>query len=460
MRWDLAVIGAGPAGWSAALQAAKLGQHVVVIERGLRLGGACVGTGTLPSKALRHTVLELVNSRRAASLGVHTTQMRSLTIQDLRGPRDQLIANHQQTIRSFFDRNKIELMVGSASFVDPHHLRVANRDGEEIIEADQIVIATGSRPRRPENMPIDDHVIVDSDSLLELDTIPASLAVLGSGVIGCEYATIFATLGTKVTIIDRRERLLRFLDGDILDSLCHSMRTRGIRIMPSEEISSVRIESQKRHRQGVVHLESGRTVRAERVLVAAGRVSNVDGLDLGKVGIEADERGLVKVDEHYRTGVENVYAVGDVIGFPALASTSMHQGRLAVLHAAGEPLPASGAVLPVAIFTVPEISSVGLTEEECRAQGLPYEVGMARTGETPRGQIVREDGLLKLIFRRDTREILGVHMIGVAASELIHVGMLLVHTGGTLDHVLSAVFNYPTLSEAYRVAALDGINRL
>jgi len=459
MRFNLIVIGAGPAGWSAALQGTKLGMSVGVIEKGLMLGGACVRTGTLPSKTLRHTVLELVNSRRAAQLGVHATHLRPLAIQDLRGPRDQLVANHQQTIRSYFERNKVQVLTGSASFVDNNHVRIADRHGEEIVEADHIFIATGSRPRRPESIPIDDHVIVDSDSLLDLDTIPKSLAVLGSGVIGCEYATIFAALGTKVTIIDRREKLLRFLDNDILDTLCHSMRSKGIRVMQAEQISGVRIENQKRHQEGVVYLESGRTVRAERILVAAGRVSNTEALDLSQVGIQTDEGGLIKVDETYRTSVENVYAIGDVIGFPALASTSMHQGRLAVLHATGQELPPP-AILPMAIFTIPEISSVGLTEDECRERGLPYEVGIARTGETPRGQIVRDDGLLKLIFRRDTRSILGVHMIGVAASELIHVGMLLVHTGATLDHILSAVFNYPTLSESYRIAALDGVNRL
>ena len=459
MRFDLIVIGAGPAGWSAALQGAKLGMSVGVIERGLMLGGACVRTGTLPSKTLRHTVLELVNSRRAAQTGVHATHLRPLSIQDLRGPRDQLISNHQQTIRAFFERNKVHVLPGSASFADRNHVRFADRHGEEVVEAKHIIIATGSRPRRPDSFPIDDRVIVDSDSILDLDSIPKSLAVLGSGVIGCEYATIFAALGTKVTIIDRREKLLRFLDTDILDSLCHSMRNKGIRVMQEEEISGVRVEEQMRNREGVVYLESGRTVRAERVLVAAGRVSNSDALDLDRIGVQTDENGLIKVDESYRTQAENVYAIGDVIGFPALASTSMHQGRLAVLHAAGEKLPPP-APLPIAIFTIPEISSVGLTEAECRERGLPYEVGIARTAETPRGQIVQDEGLVKLIFRRDTRAILGVHMIGVAASELIHVGMILLHTGATLDHILSAVFNYPTLSEAYRIAALDGVNRL
>lgn len=459
MRYDLLVIGAGPAGWSAALQGAKLGLEVAVVERGLMLGGACVQTGTLPSKALRHTVMELVHSRRAAQLGIHATPLRPLSIAELRGPRDMLIANHQQTIRSFFDRNRVQVLAGSASFVAPDRIRVANREGEEIVEADHVVIATGSRPRRPEEMPFDDRVIVDSDTLLDLDSIPRSLAVIGSGVIGCEYATVFAMLGTRVTIIDRREKLFRDLDADVLDHLRHAMFAMGIRVLMPERISGVRIETRKRHDEGVVYLESGRTVRAERVLVAAGRVSNVEALDLGRVGIRTSESGLVKVDACFRTDVENVYAVGDVIGFPALASTSMHQGRLAVLHAMGRPCP-STSKLPMAIYTIPEISAVGLTEEQCRAEGVPYEIGIARTNETPRGQIVRDDGLLKLVFRRDTREVVGVHMIGTAASELIHVGLLLVQMGGTLDDLQGAVFNYPTLCESYRIAALDGLNRL
>jgi NAD(P) transhydrogenase len=459
MRFDPFVIGAGPAGWSAALQGAKLGLEVTVVEKGLMLGGACVRTGTLPNKALRHTVLQLVNNRRAAQLGVHSTHLRPLTIQDLRGPRDMLIANHQQTIHSFFERNKVQVLPGSASFVGPDRVRVADRHGEEIVEAGTIVVATGSRPRRPQEIPIDDHVICDSDSLLDLDRIPRSLCVLGSGVIGCEYATIFAALGTKVTIVDRREKILRFLDSDILDALTAAMRGRGVRVMQQEKANGVRIETRRRDKEGIVELESGRAVRTERVLVAAGRVSNVEALDLDRVGIATDATGLIKVDEHFRTELENVYAIGDVVGFPALASTSMHQGRLAVLHAAGQAQPPQ-STLPMAVFTISEISAVGLTEEQCRDQGLPYEVGMARTSETPRGQIVSDDGLLKLIFRRDTKEILGAHMIGVAASELIQVGMLLVNMNGTLDHILSSVFNYPTLSESYRIAALDGLNRL
>ncbi len=460
VRYDVLVIGAGPAGWSAALQAAKLGLEVAVVEKEIMLGGSCVQTGTLPSKTLRHTILQLVNMRRAAHVGVHSTHLRPLAIHDLLSPKNAVIENHEQTIRSFLERNKVKLLPGSASFISAHEVRVATRLGEDVVEAEHIVIATGSRPRRPDNLPFDDRVICDSDSILELDLIPRSLAVLGGGVVGCEYACMFAALGVKVTLVDRRAHLLRFLDRDVLEALYHCMRRMGMRLMLGEEIKQVSVSRGQRIDQAVVELDSSRCARADRLLVAAGRESNVAALDLRKIGIATDATGLIKVDEHYRTPLENVYAVGDVIGFPALASTSMHQGRLAVLHLARRDPPPTRD-LPIAIYTIPEISMVGLTEDQCREQGLPYEVGVSRYGETPRGQILGDtEGMLKLIFRRDDRSIVGVHLIGQNSSELVHVGMLALHLGATVDQFLAGVFNYPTLGEAYRVAALDGINRL
>lgn len=459
-KLDALVIGAGPAGWAAALQGAKLGLEVAVVEKRALVGGACIHTGTVPSKTLREAILDLLAVRRGGELGVQSTLARPLGIQDLMRRKDAVIEQQVRTLQSFLDRNQIRVIAGSASLVSPQQVRVATPEKEEILEAERIVIATGSRPRRPRDIPFDDRVICDSDSILSLDAIPRSLAVMGGGVVGCEYACMFAALGVKVTLLDRRSALMRFLDQAILDSLCHHMREIGVRIMLGEEVESVQVREAGRQRQVLVKLQSGREVKAERLLAAAGRESNTDTLGLPRVGIETDETGLVKVDEHYRTSQPSIFAVGDVIGFPALAGTSMHQGRLAMLRAAGQEPPPARA-LPVAIYTIPEISMVGLTEEECRQQGVVYEVGVARYGESARSQISgRLDGLLKLVFRREDRVLLGVHLIGHASSELVHIGMAVVHTGGTIDQLADSVFNYPTLSEAYRVAALDGINRL
>lgn len=455
-RFRILVLGAGPAGYSAALQAAKLGLDVGVVERNAVLGGACVNTGTLPSKTLRHTIEQLVTARRVAHLGLRETSLRPLTIQDLMGPTQAVISHHEFTIRGFLERNGVTVIPGSASFVSPNQVRVANRAGEEIIGADHVVIATGSRPRRPDSLPFDDRVICDSDGVLSLDHIPRSLTVMGGGVIGCEYASMFAALGVRVTLVDRHESILRFLDKDVIDTLLYALTRAGVRLILGEEMESASIEGDS----SCLRLRSGRLVRSERLLVAAGRASNVDALGLDRAGVIADDHGLVKVDEMFRTTGEGIYAVGDVVGFPALASTSMLQGRRAVLDASGVDLSTAGA-LPIALYTMPEISAVGLTEEECRAQAIPYEVGVARYAETPRGQILGgADGLLKLIIERSDRRLIGVHLIGAQASELIHTGALHLAAGGSVDALAAAVFNYPTLSELYRIAALDCLNRL
>ena len=436
MNYDLVVIGAGPAGSSAALQGAKLGLRVAVIESSPMLGGACVHTGTLPSKSLRHTIQQLVSMRKLAQIGVHSTQLRRLTIQDLMGPKSTVVQAHQQTIRSFFERNHVDVLPGSASFISPTKVRVSTRDHDDAIEADHVVIATGSSPRRPESIPFDDHVICDSDSILELNRIPRSMVIVGAGVIGCEYACMFAALGVKVSLLDRRKDLMRFLDHDIRAALIYSMGRMGIRLMLGESLKSIKIDPTGDLSHAEIALESGRKLRAQRALVAAGRTSNTASLDLAQIGVPVDQTGLIKVDEFYQTVAEGVYAAGDVIGFPALASTSMHQGRMAVLHAAGQTLPKT-LDLPLAIYTMPEISAVGLTEEQCREKEIPYEVGYSRYAETPRGQILGDtDGMLKLIFRRDDRTVIGVHLIGQGSSELVHIGMLLVHSGGKLDQLV------------------------
>ncbi|MCA9510492.1 MAG: Si-specific NAD(P)(+) transhydrogenase [Myxococcota bacterium] len=459
-HYDALVIGAGPAGWSAALQGSKLGLRVAVAERGAVVGGNCIHWGTVPSKTLRETILKIVAVREAGAFGIRSSSSMRMSIHDLMRHKDSVIDQQTRTIQNFLDRNHVDVLPGSASFVDPHRVRVANASDEAIYRADRIFIATGSRPRRPASIPFDDRYVVDSDSILELDAVPRSLAVLGGGVIGCEYACMFAALGVKVTLIDRRRELLRFLDERIVSSLCHHMQQAGVRLLLGEDVEGIDVGGEDRSARVRIALRGGRTVKAERLLATAGRESAIASLALDAAGVAVDDQGLVKVDECYRTSTEHVYAMGDVIGFPALAGTSMHQGRVAMLHAAGREVPPPRA-LPIAIYTIPEISMVGLTEQECRDQGIPYEVGVARSGELARGQISGElDGLLALVFHRDDGRLLGVHMIGPRASELIHFGMALLHAGGTIDDVAGAIFNYPTSSEAYRVAALDGLNRL
>jgi NAD(P) transhydrogenase len=460
LRYDVAVIGAGPAGWGAALQGAKLGLEVVVIDRGDVVGGACVHTGTLPSKSLRETIVRLASVRRSAQLGLPRVPLRRLSVPSLMGPTAALIHGHADTIQGFLERNRVALIRGTASFLDATALAV-NTGGEVVrVEAAHVVVASGSSPRRPGTIPFDGHVICDSDEILALDAIPRSMTILGGGVIGCEYACMFATLGVKVSLVERRESTLRFLDRDVQDALHYRMRRMGVRLLLGETVAAVSTEHCASGVRSVVTLESGRVVRSDLALVAAGRTANVGLLDLAKAGVVCDDTGLVKVDARYRTSADRVYAVGDVIGFPALAGTSMHQGRVAMLHIAGQEAPPV-LDLPIAVYTIPEISMVGLTEEACRTRGIVYEVGVARYGETPRGQIQGDvDGMLKLVFRRDDRVLLGVHLIGDGSSELVHLGMALVHAGGTIDQLAGSVFNYPTLSEAYRVAALDGLNRL
>ncbi len=460
MRYDAVVIGAGPAGWSAALQGSKLGLHVAIVERAALVGGASVHTGTITSKTLRQAILDVAAVRRGGELGLHTSHARPVSMQDLMRRKDAVIQSQVHTLESFLDRNRIHVVRGSAAVASPHALRVATPDGEQRLEADRFFVAVGSRPRRPDSIPFDDRVVCDSDSILSLDAVPRSLTVLGGGVIGCEYACMFAALGVKVTLIDRRDRLLRFLDGAILDAFHHELRIRGVRLLLREEVESVTVERDRRGASTRVTLASGRAVRGERLLAAAGRESNTFALNLDAAGIETDATGLVKVDEHYRTAQPHIYAVGDVVGFPALAGTSAHQGRVAMLHACGRPAPPLGD-LPIAVYTIPEISMVGMTEEACRDAGVAYEVGTARFCEIPRGLISGSlDGELKLVFRREDRVLLGVHVLGVGASELIHLGMAIVHAGGTIDELADSVFNHPTLTEAYRVAALDGLNRL
>lgn len=455
-HFDVLVIGAGPAGQKAALQAAKLKKKVAVVEREKVVGGACVSTGTLPSKTLRETVHSLSMLHRRQLIQSKGTTMAALL------ERKELVVKHEiDIIRGQLDRNGVKLFTGSASFVDPHVVRVSTADGSTTdAQAKVIIIATGSRPTAPKGIDASDSRVLDSDGVLDLEHVPRTLTVLGGGVIGCEYACIFSALGTKVTLVDRRNRLLRFMDGEISDALAYQMRAHDITLRLGEELEQVVLGNTSGRVE--TRLKSGKVVLTERLLIAMGRASNVEGLGLDTLGIETSSTGLVTVNASYQTGAHpHIYAVGDVIGFPSLASTSMEQGRLAVLHALGEKAHAFPKSFPYGIYTIPEISFAGATEEELTEQKVPYEVGRAEYSETARGQILGDHtGILKLLFHRESLALLGVHIIGEAATELIHIGQAVIAHGGLVSYFRDTVFNYPTLAECYKVAALNGLNRL
>ena len=455
-HYELIVIGAGPAGQKAALQAAKLKKKVAVIERERVVGGACVSTGTLPSKTLRETVHSLSMLRRRKVVdGKHTTMPALLE------RKEHVVAHEIDIIQGQLDRNGVDVVRGDASFVDAHTLRVVTRDGMSCdYGAASVIIATGSRPARIEGVDTSDPRVLDSDSILNLTQVPRTLIVLGGGVIGCEYACIFAAIGTRVTLVDRRERLLPFLDAEISAALAYQMRAHDLTLRLGEELETISLVNGSGRVE--TRLKSGKVLLAERLLCAMGRQSNVEGLHLAGLGILASSTGIVKVNEHYQTEAHpHIYAVGDVIGFPSLASTSMEQGRLAACHALGEKSAAMPRSFPYGIYTIPEISFAGQTEEQLTQEKVPYEVGRAEYSETARGQILGDHtGILKLLFHRDSLQLLGVHIIGESATELIHIGQAVLAHSGSVAYFRDNVFNYPTLAECYKIAALNGLNRL
>ncbi len=459
VHYDLLVIGSGPAGQKAAIQAAKLRKRVAIVEKEPHVGGASVNTGTLPSKTLKDAIYYLHGFKLRSFPNVSYALKRNFTLRDLMARKDQVVKNELAIITHQLERNDVEIVHGTASFMDPHTVRVTKANGQtEHFQADYIVIATGSRPRRGNGIPFNNRTICDSDTILATDSIPKTMAVLGGGVIGCEYATMFAAFGIKVTLVDRRKELLRFVDQEIVQALIYRMRTNNVTVQLGEEIVDVREDERGR---AVTTLKSGKSIVTDMLLYSMGRVSNTEELNLAAIGIATDKTGLIKVNEHYQTEVPSVYAAGDVIGFPGLASTSMEQGRLAACHAFHVTQSTLPKVMPYGIYTIPEISTVGKSEEELTEQGIPYETGRAFYKEIARGQIFGDlDGLLKVIFHRDTLQLLGVHIIGEGATELIHIGQAVLTYGGTVDFFVHNVFNYPTLAECYRTAALDGINRL
>jgi NAD(P) transhydrogenase len=463
--YDLVVIGSGPAGHRAAIQAAKLDKRVAVIERRGVVGGVCINTGTIPSKTLREAALRLSGYRERGIYGASYSVKQHITMRDLLFRVDHVISNEIDVARHQLTRNGIDILAASASFVDPHRLRLEPIDGgvRQEVTAAFIVIAVGTTTPQDPQARCDGQHVFTCDDILHIDQLPRSLAVVGAGVIGLEYACIFAALGVRVTLIDERTKLLPFVDREIMEALVYHLRSNRATLFLGERVSSVEAYCDD-HGQGHhvrLCLASGKQVVADKALYSVGRRGATDGLVLTAAGLTADERGRLLVNEHYQTAAPHIYAVGDVIGFPSLASTSMEQGRLAACHAFGVATQSLPEFFPYGIFTVPGMSMVGKTEEQLTQEGVPYEVGRAQYREIARGQILGDrTGLLKLIFHRDDRSLLGVHIIGAEAAELVHIGQAVLALGGKIDYFVDTVFNYPTLAECYKTAAFDGLNRL
>jgi NAD(P) transhydrogenase len=457
--YDLLVIGSGPGGQKAAIGAAKLGKRVALVERRGMIGGVCTQTGTIPSKTLREAVLYLTGYAMRGLYGESYRVKQDITIQDLLGRTTFVVGREVEVIRAQLQRNRVDLLNGAARFVDPHTVEVlGERRGEhQQVTASTIVVATGTRPARPPEVEFDDQRVVDSDGILAMENIPATMVVVGAGVIGIEYASMFAALGTRVTVVEKRPQMLDFCDAEIVESLKFHLRDLAVTFRFGEEVSGVSVSE----RGTVTTLASGKRIAAETVMYSAGRQGVTDEIAVEKAGLAADARGRLAVDAHYRTAVPHIYAVGDVIGFPALAATAMEQGRQAAYHAFGEPVNATTDISPFGIYTIPEVSYCGATEAELTEKSVPYEVGISRYRELARGQIVGDDyGMLKLLVSPADHALLGVHVFGTSATELVHIGQAIMGCGGTVDYLVDAVLNYPTLSEAYKVAALDATNKI
>ena len=458
LQFDMFVIGTGPAGQRAAIQAAKLGKRVGICERRQVVGGVCINTGTIPSKTFREAVLHLTGFRQRGIYGSAFTVKEEITIDDLIFRCNHVIQREVDVIRHQMRRNRVQLVEGEASFMDTHRLKVNGTRGMIEVETEYVVIATGTRPAKPPGVVVDGETIITSDMILDLKEIPRKMTVVGGGVIGVEYATTFAALGVEVTLVEKRPGLLDFVDSEIVESLVYQMRDMDCILRLGEEVDSIEVDQPRR---AIANLKSGKKIVSELLLYSVGRVGATQALDLASAGLSADDRGRLKVNGTYQTEQPHIYATGDVIGFPSLASTSMEQGRAAACHAFEIEYSSSPELFPIGIFSVPEISMVGKTEQALTAAAIPYEMGLARYREIAKGNILGDDtGLLKLLFHRETREVLGVHIIGTDASELVHVGQAAMAFGGTLDYFVNNVFNYPTFAECYKVAALDAYNKL
>jgi NAD(P) transhydrogenase len=462
-HYDIAVLGTGPAGQKAAIQAAKLGKRIVAVERSNTVGGAQINTGTIPSKALREAAMHLSGCNKRGLFGESHRVKRDITIADLIAVSRQVINNELDVIRDAFDRNGVDLLWGHARFENPNMIEVTRPDGSDRVTADKFIIAVGTRPARPDHVPFDRKAIFCTDDFLSLETLPKSLIVVGGGVVGTEYACMMATLGIRVTLIEARNQVIGFLDQEIAEAFHYHMRNAGITLRLGERVERIdRPASDNGHGVLVrVTLESGKTLRAQTLLYAVGRQGVCGQLGLDKIGLCHDDRERLKVNGNYQTCLDHIYAVGDIIGFPALASVAMEQGRLAACHAFGADARSMSELFPYGIYTVPEISMVGKTEQQLTEEGIPYEAGIAQYKEIARGQLLGDGiGMLKLLIHQEDRRILGVHAIGTGATELIHIGQAVMAFQGTVDFFVHNVFNFPTLAEAYKVAALNGVNKL
>ena len=452
--YDLAVIGSGPAGQKAAIQGAKLGKRVAIVDRSACVGGICIHHGAIPSKALREAILYFTGFYHRQTYGAH--QYRDSTMRELMDRCAHVVENETQVVLDQLDRNRVEFIEGEAAFIDEHALRIYGSD--RTLKAETIIIATGTVPSRPDSIPFEDGAIIDSNGLTTLQELPRSMIVVGSGVIGTEYASMLALLRVQVTLVDQRPMLLDFVDQEITEALAYHMRDIGVILHLGEEVVSI---AKTQSAKVCATFRSGKRVLADALLYAVGRQGATDKLGLENVGVKTDQRGRIVVNEYFQTAVPHIYAVGDVIGFPSLASSSMEQGRCAACHASRVPVEHHPLLIPYGIYTVPEISMVGLNEKQLIEEGTPYEIGVARYREIARGQILGDKvGMLKLLFHQESRRLLGVHAIGQGATELIHIGQAVMAFAGKIDFFIENTFNYPTLAECYRVAALNGYNKV
>lgn len=458
-NYDLIVIGSGPAGQKGAICAAKLRKKVAVVDRTFMIGGVCVHTGTIPSKSVREAIFQLTGAAVKAFYGNQYRGRNEITVQDLVARANAIIGRETEVIRSQLKRNRVEVFQGVAKFAGPHAVEVAGEGGRTVLEGEHVLIACGTRPAHDPNIPFDDKRIVDTDHLESLDGIPREIIVVGAGVVGLEYASFLAALGAEVTLIDQRPVILDFVDREIVDALAYHLRQMGTTFRLGEKVTRIGMDTQRD--RVFAELESGKRVQGDALLYAVGRQANGDQLNLQAAGLQADPRGKIVVNDRFQTEVPHIYAAGDVIGFPALASTSMEQGRLASCDMFGLPFQHIPGLFPYGIYTIPEISMVGQTEEQLTREKVPYEVGVAKYNELAKSMMLGdESGMLKLLFDRNTKKLLGVHVIGQRATEIVHIGQAVIYYGGTVEYFRDAVFNYPTLAEAYKVAALDGLNKL